>query len=120
MQNAAYLEQINTYKKLKQALNNTVKLLLNSTSSIDDLGNTIKKEYNVDGDSTHLVVRCQNLKRKISEQANYILNTIIPTIDIEIRNIEKQMAAASNTTSSSGNEDLSSKVIKGIINSLLK
>lgn len=117
--NATYLEEINTYKKLKQSLNSTAKALINSASSVDNLDSTIKNEYTVDNDSTNLSNRCKNLKKKMAENSSYILNTIIPAIDREIKNLEKQMAANS-ATNNNGSGDLSSVIVKGIINRLLK
>lgn len=114
----ASLIEINKYKKLKQSLNNTAKLLLSSDTDIKEIKSIIDSNYTIDDSPSVLACRSNNLEKKIKETANTILNKIIPAIDMQIRSLEKQMASSSNSGSSSN--DIGSQILEGILKGMFK
>lgn len=114
----ASLIEINKYKKLKQSLNNTAKLLLSSDTDIKEIKSIIDSNYTIDDSPSALACRSNNLEKKIKETANTILNKIIPAIDMQIRSLEKQMASSINSGSSSN--DIGSQILEGILKGMFK
>lgn len=88
-----YKYDLRRYKTIRTNLNSIVNELSYAIDNADDVGNSIKSRYLVNDDYTPAVSRSRQLKSNLTNERNYIRNSVIPAINLAIRDLEKKIAA---------------------------
>lgn len=88
--------EINRYKQLKMNISDTINSLSKSSNNTEDLEYAIKDKYLVNDMDSPLVSRIDGLQDDIIKIHNYLKSTILPAIDIAIKELQVQIANAQN------------------------
>lgn len=84
-------QEIRNYEILKNNIYGLITSLNNSSTSISKVKTHMKDIYTINGEESNIIKNTEVLKTNISETSNYLKNTILSTIDLKIREIERKI-----------------------------
>lgn len=84
---------IRRYNTIKANVQNIINYLNNYNNQCEDLAREIKKVYSVDNEDTNLYNSVNAIKNDVQKTSNYLKNTIIPSINNAVKELNRQISS---------------------------
>lgn len=84
-------QEIQRYRNLSSNIGTIMSNLSMAAGNVYNLSNTMDNKYQVNDNFTPIVARTTSLKNSIDSTYNYLKNTVIPSIDSAITDLNREI-----------------------------